>query len=584
MIKTLARCIREYKWPAILAPVCMIGEVYMETRIPLVLAQVVDQGVSVGNMGAVVSNGGLLVLYALISLIFGIASAVLASYAATGFARNLRHDMYYKVQEYDFANIDKFSTASIVTRLTSDVANIQMTFQMMIRMAIRCPMMLILATANAFSVSPRLCIIYCVVLPLMGLGLFILIRMVFPVFDRVFRTYDKLNNVVQENVHGIRVVKSFVRENRETDKFTSVSESIYKDFCKAEQTMAFGNPLMQFAVYTCILVISFVGATMVVASGNNAAMGLTTGQLTSMFTFTTQILSSLMMLSMVFVMVTMSRAPMRRTTEILTEEPELKNHENPVETVKDGSVDFENVSFRYSKTADRAALENINLHIASGMTVGILGGTGSSKSTLVQLIPRLYDVTEGSIKVGGVDVRDYDVRRLRDAVSMVLQKNVLFSGTIRENLRWGNPNATDAEMVHACQIACADEFIRSFPDGYDTHIEQGGTNVSGGQKQRLCIARALLKKPKILILDDSTSAVDTRTDASIRQALAGEIPETTKVIIAQRIASVQACDLILVMDGGRIVAQGKHDELLQTSDIYREVYESQTKDLLTKVK
>ena len=577
MIKPLARCIREYKWPTILAPVCMIGEVYMETKIPLVLAKVVDEGVSVGDMGAVVSNGGLLVLYALISLIFGIASAVLASYAATGFARNLRHDMYYKVQEYDFANIDKFSTASIVTRLTSDVANIQMTFQMMIRMAIRCPMMLILATANAFSVSPRLCIIYCVVLPLMGLGLFILIRMVFPVFDRVFRTYDKLNNVVQENVHGIRVVKSFVRENRETDKFTSVSESIYKDFCKAEQTMAFGNPLMQFAVYTCILVISFVGATMVVASGNNAAMGLTTGQLTSMFTFTTQILSSLMMLSMVFVMVTMSRAPMRRTTEILTEEPELKNHENPVETVKDGSVDFENVSFRYSKTADRAALENINLHIASGMTVGILGGTGSSKSTLVQLIPRLYDVTEGSIKVGGVDVRDYDVRRLRDAVSMVLQKNVLFSGTIRENLRWGNPNATDAEMVHACQIACADEFIRSFPDGYDTHIEQGGTNVSGGQKQRLCIARALLKKPKILILDDSTSAVDTRTDASIRQALAGEIPETTKIIIAQRIASVQACDLILVMDGGRIVAQGKHDELLKTSEIYREVYESQTK-------
>ena len=577
MIKTLSRCVREYKWPAILAPVCMVGEVYMETKIPLVLAKVVDEGVSVGNMGAVVSNGGLLVLYALISLIFGIASAVMASYAATGFARNLRHDMYYKVQDFDFANIDKFSTASIVTRLTSDVANIQMTFQMLIRMAIRCPMMLILATFNAFSVSPRLCVIYCVVLPLMGLGLFILIRMVFPVFDRVFKTYDKLNNVVQENIHGIRVVKSFVRENRETDKFSSVSESIYKDFCKAEQTMAFGNPLMQFAVYTCILVISFVGATMVVASGNNAAMGLTTGQLTSMFTFTTQILSSLMMLSMVFVMITMSRAPMRRTTEILTEEPELKNHENPIETVKDGSVDFENVSFRYSKTADRAALENINLHIASGMTVGVLGGTGSGKSTLVQLIPRLYDVAEGSIRVGGVDVRDYDVKALRDAVSMVLQKNVLFSGTIRENLRWGNPNATDEEITHACQIACADEFIRSFPDGYDTHIEQGGTNVSGGQKQRLCIARALLKKPKILILDDSTSAVDTRTDASIRQALSGEIPETTKIIIAQRIASVQECDLILVMDGGRIVAQGKHDELLRTSDIYREVYESQTK-------
>ena len=577
MIKTLSRCVREYKWPAILAPVCMVGEVYMETKIPLVLAKVVDEGVSVGNMGAVVSNGGLLVLYALISLIFGIASAVMASYAATGFARNLRRDMYYKVQDFDFGNIDKFSTASIVTRLTSDVANIQMTFQMLIRMAIRCPMMLILATANAFSVSPRLCIIYCVVLPLMGLGLFILIRMVFPVFDRVFKTYDKLNNVVQENVHGIRVVKSFVREDRETDKFSSVSESIYKDFCKAEQTMAFGNPLMQFAVYTCILVISYVGATMVVASGNNANLGLTTGQLTSMFTFTTQILSSLMMLSMVFVMVTMSRAPMRRTTEILVEQPELKNHENPIETVKDGSVDFENVSFRYSKTADRAALENINLHIASGMTVGVLGGTGSGKSTLVQLIPRLYDASEGSIKVGGVDVRDYDVRRLRDAVSMVLQKNVLFSGSIRENLRWGNPNATDEEITHACQIACADEFIRSFPDGYDTHIEQGGTNVSGGQKQRLCIARALLKKPKILILDDSTSAVDTRTDASIRQALSGEIPETTKIIIAQRIASVQECDLILVMDGGRIVAQGKHDELLRTSDIYREVYESQTK-------
>ncbi|MCI7727187.1 MAG: ABC transporter ATP-binding protein/permease [Clostridiales bacterium] len=580
MIKPLARCIREYKWPAILAPVCMIGEVYMETKIPLVLAKVVDEGVSVGSMGAVVGNGGLLVLYALISLMFGIASAVLASYAATGFARNLRHDMYYKVQEFDFANIDKFSTASIVTRLTSDVANIQMTFQMMIRMAIRCPMMLILATANAFSVSPRLCLVYCVVLPLMGLGLFILIRIVFPIFDRVFRTYDKLNNVVQENVHGIRVVKSFVRESRETDKFTSVSESIYQDFCKAEQTLAFNNPLMQFSVYTCILVISYLGAAMVVASGNDAAMGLTTGQLTSMFTFTIQILSSLMMLSMVFVMVTMSRAPMRRTTEILAEKPELKNHENPVETVVDGSVDFDNVSFRYSKTADRAALENIDLHIASGMTVGILGGTGSSKSTLVQLIPRLYDVTEGSIKVGGVDVRDYDVKALRDAVSMVLQKNVLFSGTIRENLRWGNPDATDEEMVHACRIACADEFIRSFPDGYDTHIEQGGTNVSGGQKQRLCIARALLKKPKILILDDSTSAVDTRTDASIRQALVGEIPETTKIIIAQRIASVQSCDLILVMDGGRIVAQGKHDELLKTSDIYREVYESQTKGVM----
>ena len=577
MIKPLARCIREYKWPAILAPVCMIGEVYMETKIPLVLAKVVDEGVSVGNMGAVVSNGGLLVLYALISLMFGIASAVLASYAATGFARNLRHDMYYKVQDFDFANIDKFSTASIVTRLTSDVANIQMTFQMMIRMAIRCPMMLILATANAFSVSPRLCLVYCVVLPLMGLGLFILIRMVFPIFDRVFKTYDKLNNVVQENVHGIRVVKSFVREDRETDKFSAVSESIYKDFCKAEQTMAFGNPLMQFAVYTCILVISYVGATMVVASGNNANLGLTTGQLTSMFTYTIQILSSLMMLSMVFVMMTMARAPLRRTTEILEEKPDLDNPKDPVTVVSDGSIDFDNVSFRYSRTADRSALENIDLHIASGMTVGILGSTGSSKSTLVQLIPRLYDATEGTVRVGGVDVRDYDITALRDAVSMVLQKNVLFAGSIKENLRWGDPNATDEEMVHACKLACADEFIRTFPDGYDTHIEQGGTNVSGGQKQRLCIARALLKKPRILILDDSTSAVDTHTDAMIRKAFREEIPNTTKLIIAQRISSIQDADLIVVLDGGKISAMGTHDELLKTSTIYQEVFYSQQK-------
>ena len=577
MIKALARCIREFKWPAVLAPLCMVGEVYMETRIPLVLAQVVDLGVSVGDMGAVAQYGGILVLYALVSLLFGIASAVLASYAATGFARNLRHDMYYHVQDFDFANIDKFSTASIVTRLTSDAVTIQNTFQMMIRMAIRCPMMLILATVNAYSVSPRLCVVYCVVLPLLLLGIIALMRIVLPIFDRVFKTYDRLNNVVQENIHGIRVVKSFVRENRETEKFSTVSGDIYGDFCKAERTMAFANPLMQFAVYTCILAISYMGATMVVASGNNAAMGLTTGQLTSMFTFTTQILSSLMMLSMVIVMITMSRAPMRRTAEILMEKPELANHSDPVMQVKDGSVDFENVSFRYSKTADRAALENIDLHIASGMTVGILGGTGSSKSTLVQLIPRLYDATEGAVRVGGVDVRDYDVKQLRDAVSVVLQKNVLFSGTIRENLRWGNPDATDEEIAHVCRIACADEFINSFPDGYDTHIEQGGTNVSGGQKQRLCIARAPLKKPKILILDDSTSAVDTRTDASIRQALATEIPDTTKIMIAQRVSSVQECDLILVLDGGKIVAQGKHEELLETSNIYREVYESQTK-------
>ena len=577
MIKHLARCVREYKWPAILSPLCMVGEVYMETRIPLVLSNIVDLGVQVSDMGAVIQYGLILVLYALMSLGFGIASAYFASKAGTGFARNLRHDMYYKVQTFDFANIDKFSTASIITRLTSDVANLQMTFQMMIRMAIRCPMMLILATTNAYSVSPRLCLIYCVVLPLLAVGLVILMTSVHSIFDRVFKTYDKLNNVVQENIHGIRVVKSYVREDKEVEKFTDISGSIYKDFCKAERIMAFNNPMMQLAVYTCIIVISYLGATMVVQSGNNAALGLTTGQLTSMFTYTTQILSSLMMLSMVFVMITMARAPMRRTTEILTEEPELANPKVPVTTVPDGSIDFENVSFRYSKAADRNALENIDLHIDSGMTVGILGGTGSSKSTLVQLIPRLYDTTEGTVRVGGVDVRDYDVKTLRDSVSMVLQKNELFSGTIKENLRWGNPDATDEELIHACRLACADEFIQGFPDKYDTHIEQGGTNVSGGQKQRLCIARALLKKPQILILDDSTSAVDTKTDASIRRAFAEEIPGTTKIIIAQRIASVQDSDLILVMDGGRIAAMGKHDELLKTSLIYREVYESQTK-------
>ena len=577
MIKRLAKSIREFMPATILSPLCMIGEVYMEVQIPLVLSKIVDLGVEQSDISAVWKYGLILVLYSLFSLTFGIASAFFASHAATGFARNLRHDMFYKVQTFDFHNIDKFSTSSIVTRLTSDVANIQIAFQMMIRMAIRCPMMLILATVNAYSISPRLCVVYCIVLPLLGLGLYLIMKSVHPVFDRVFKTYDKLNNVVQENVHGIRVVKAYVREEKEKEKFSTVSGEIYKDFCKAERTLAFNNPLMQMAVYSCIIVISWMGARMVVASGNDMTLGLTTGQLTSMFTYTAQILNSLMMLSMVFVMLTMSRAPVRRTGEILTETPDLDEPKDPVMEVKDGSIDFEDVSFRYSKEASRSSLDHIDLHIASGQTIGILGGTGSSKSTLVQLIPRLYDVTAGSVKVGGVDVRDYDIHTLRNEVSMVLQKNVLFSGTIKDNLRWGNPDATDEEMIHACKLACADDFIQTFPDKYDTHIEQGGTNVSGGQKQRLCIARALLKKPKILILDDSTSAVDTRTDAQIRQAFKEEIPGTTKIIIAQRIASVEEADLILVMDGGRIVAQGTHQQLLKTSPIYQEVYYSQTK-------
>ena len=577
MIKTLAKSVREYKWAAMLSPLCMVGEVYMETRIPRVLSQIVDHGVTPGDMGAVFGNGLLLVLFSILSLCFGVASAYFASSAGTGFAKNLRHDMFYRVQTFDFANIDKFSTASIITRVTSDVATLQMCFQMMIRMAIRCPMMLILAATNAFAISPKLCLVYCIALPILGCGLFILIQLTKAIFERAFKTFDRLNNVTQENLHGIRVVKAFVREDKETQKFTDVSTDIYNDFSQAEKLMAINSPLMQLTVYSCIIAISFLGAKMVVQSGNNAANGLTTGQLTAMFTYTGQILSSLMMLSMVFIMLTMSRAPMKHACELLQEEPELRNPENPVMEVADGSIDFTDVSFRYSKSAKRRALGDIDVHIESGMTVGILGGTGSGKSTLVQLIPRLYDVSAGVLKVGGVDVKDYDIRVLRNAVSMVLQKNELFSGTIKDNLRWGNPDATDEEMIHACKLACAHEFIERFPDGYDTFIEQGGKNVSGGQKQRLCIARALLKKPKILILDDSTSAVDTRTDAMIRKAFAEEIPGTTKLIIAQRIASVQDSDLILVMDGGHIVATGKHDDLLQTSHIYREVFESQTK-------
>ena len=578
MIRRLARCIREYKWPAVLSPLCVIGEVAMEVTIPLVMADLYDYGIVMSNMEYVVQKAILLVICALASLAFGSASAFFAAKAATGFAKNLRHDMYHHVQSFSFSNIDKFSTASIVTRLTSDVANLQIAFQMMIRMAIRSPMMLILAMISSMGINVRLSLVFCAALPILIFALVMLVPFVFKIFDRVFKTYDKLNTVVQENVHGIRVVKSFVREEKETEKFTGISGSIYKDFCTAERIMALNSPIMQFCVYGCMLAISWFGANMVIASGNDPALGLTTGQLSSMFTYTTQILSSLMMFSMVFVMLTMSRAPMKRCFELLTEEPNLVSPaQDAVMQVSDGSIDFEHVSFRYSASAKHRALKEVELHIPSGATVGILGGTGSSKTTLVQLIPRLYDVTEGCVKVGGVDVRNYDLEVLRDQVAMVLQKNVLFSGTIKENLRWGNPNATDEELERACRLACAHDFITGFPDGYDTHIEQGGTNVSGGQKQRLCIARALLKKPKILILDDSTSAVDTRTDAMIRQAFREEIPGTTKLIIAQRVASVQDADMIVILDNGMVADVGTHEDLLQSSAIYKEVYDSQQK-------
>ena len=578
MIRRLARCIREYKWAAMLSPICMIGEVAMEVLIPLTMADLYDFGIQGQNMAIVIQKSILLVLLAMASLSFGVASAWFASKAGTGFAKNLRHDMFHHVQNFSFSNIDKFSTASIVTRLTSDVANLQMSFQMMIRMAIRSPMMLVLALISAMRIHARLSLIFCVALPILIAALLILAPMVFKIFDRAFKTYDKLNNTVQENIHGIRVVKSFVREEKEIDKFTEVSGTIYKDFSKAERIMALNSPIMQFCIYGSMIALSWFGAIMVVKSGNNPAMGLTAGQLSTMFTYTTQILSSFMMLSMVFVMLTMSRTPLRRCYEILMEEPNLTSPQScAVTEVADGSIAFENVSFRYSETAKSMALKDVNLYIPSGATVGVLGSTGSSKTTLVQLIPRLYDVTQGAIRVGGVDVREYDLQVLRDEVAMVLQKNVLFSGTIKENLRWGNPNATDEEMEHACRLACAHDFITAFPDGYDTYIEQGGTNVSGGQKQRLCIARALLKKPKILILDDSTSAVDTRTDSLIRKAFAEEIPGTTKLIIAQRVASVQDADMIIILDNGAVVDVGDHKTLLERSAIYREVYESQRK-------
>lgn len=571
MIKRLAACVREYKKDSILTPLYVTMEVVLEVIIPLLMARLIDFGIDGGSMSYIVKMGVALVAAAIISLIFGALSGRSAAIASAGFAKNLRHDMFYNVQGFSFSNIDKFSTASIVTRLTTDITNIQNAYQMIIRIAVRCPVMLIFSLIMAFSINHQLSLIFLACIPILGVGLYLIMSKAHPIFERVFKTYDKLNNVVQENLRGIRVVKSFVREDYEKEKFGTISEDIYSDFSKAEKTLAYNMPLMQFCVFASMLLISWFGARLIVGST------MTTGELMSLITYTMQILMSLMMLSMVFVMITISRASAERIVEVLNEESDLHNPKHPVYEVKDGAIRFDNVEFSYKKGSGKPCLKGINLTINAGETVGIIGGTGSSKSSLVQLIPRLYDVTEGSVSVGGVDVRDYDIETLRNEVAMVLQKNVLFSGTIKENLRWGSENATDEELVHACKLAQADGFITQFPDGYDTYIEQGGTNVSGGQKQRLCIARALLKKPKILILDDSTSAVDTQTDAQIRQAMRDEIPGTTKLIIAQRISSIEDADKIIVLDEGEINAVGTHEELLETNEIYREVYTSQQK-------
>ena len=574
MIKRLAQSIREYKKHTALTPVFMIGEVSCECIIPMLTAGLINH-IQLGcGMGTILRYGGGLLAMALLSLFFGAASGWACAIASAGFAKNLRHDLYYKVQDYSFANIDRFSTSSLVTRLTTDVTNVQNAFMMIIRTGVRAPLMLIFAVTMSIYVGKSLAWIFAGIIPVLLLGLGFLIIKAMPLFRAVFRKYDALNNSVEENVQGMRVVKSFVREDYEKQKFAAASDDLRKDFLKAEKLLALNNPLMQLCVYSSMILISYFASRIIISSG---AATLGVGSLTSMITYSMQILMSLMMLSMIFVMITMASASAKRISEVLEEESDLKDPADPVMEVPDGSVDFDGVSFKYSARAEKMALSDINLHIPSGATVGIIGGTGSSKTSLVQLICRLYDVTEGSVKVGGVDVRKYDLEALRNQVAVVLQKNVLFSGTIRENLRWGDPNATDAELERICRLAQADEFIQQLPEKYDTHIEQGGTNVSGGQKQRLCIARALLKKPKVLILDDSTSAVDTKTDAKIRAAFRSEIPDTTKFIIAQRIASVQDADLILVLDNGTVVQQGSHTELMERSEIYREVYTSQNK-------
>lgn len=582
MLRKLAKSIREYKLPSILAPIFISGEVLMEVIIPLIVAELINQGINyknaageiVGNAESLIKYGLILVACCLISMLFGTLSGDFAAKASTGFAKNLRKDLFYCIQDYSFKNIDKFSSSSLITRLTTDVTNVQNSYQMLIRIAVRSPMMIIFSFIMAFYIHPKLGSIFLCVVPVLFVGLLLIMKFAYPLFMKMFKIYDNLNRVTQENLRGMRVVKSFVREEHENGKFHSVSDSIYSIATKAETIVAFNSPLMLGCIYACMLLVSWIGAHLIASSGG---VELTEGELTSMFTYTMQILMNFMMLSMIFIMITMSRASAERITEVLCEVPDIHNPDSPVYEVADGSVEFRDVNFSYSGDMKKLCLSDIDLKIKQGETVGIIGSTGSSKSTLVQLIPRLYDTTGGTVFVGGKDVRDYDIKTLRDSVAMVLQKNVLFSGTIKENLRWGNENATDEELKEACRLACADEFIQSFPNGYDTFIEEGGTNVSGGQKQRLCIARALLKKPKILILDDSTSAVDTHTDALIQKAMKEFIPETTKIIIAQRISSIEHADKIVVLDEGKISAVGTHAELLETSDIYKEVYSSQKK-------
>ena len=578
MIKKLLKVVREYKKETLLTPFFVMLEVVMEVCIPLVMGMLIDYGFPEGqnivNVNAIYKYGGILIACAILALIFGILSGKFAAKAGAGFGKNLRHDLYYKVQEFSFKNVDKFSSASLVTRLTTDVTNVQQIFQAVIRVAIRTPLMFIFSFVMGFRISSRLSIIFLVLIPVIAIALYFLMNKIHPIMTSVFNRYDDLNNVVEENVRGIRVVKSFANEEYEKKKFETVSNDIYEKFSKAERYMALNMPVMQIGIYSCILLVSWFGAKVIVSSG---ATELTTGGLQSLITYGIQLLSSLMMLSFMFVMAVVSKTSVERVIEVLDEEPDLKNPKKPIFKVKDGSVEFKNVGFSYVNDENKECLKNINLRIKSGETIGIIGGTGTGKSSLVNLIPRLYDATSGKVKVGGVNVKDYDVETLRNEVAVVLQKNVLFSGTIAENIRWGNKDASDEEVERVCKLAQADEFVKSFPEKYNTYIEQGGTNVSGGQKQRLCIARALLKKPKILILDDSTSAVDTKTDSLIRKAFKEEIPNTTKFIIAQRISSVEDADKIIVMENGMVNGFGTHEELLKNNKIYKEVYESQTK-------